>query len=271
MKPKQKNNTITSYSSGASFFSGAVLKGAAAATMVVDHFAAVVIRGFAADRRAQLTEGELASIGTVYEWMRHIGRTAFPIFAFLLLEGFYHTRDRKKYAARLFLFAVLSEIPYDLAVSGRFCDWNAQNTLFTLFFGLLVIWLMDAAYLKSGRGGGRTGSGKMRKLSYVNLGILFQFMIAAAGCGLAYVCRLDYRWQGIALIAFFYLFRSYRAAVCLGGFCILAEGIPWSAPAFWMIFLYNGRRGEKKQKWLYFFYPLHLLLLYAVLRIILLL
>lgn len=252
MVPNKKNNAITSYPSGYALFSGASLKAVAVVTMLIDHFAAVVISGYINARYTRLPQEETAVLKTAYEWMRHIGRMAFPIFVFLVVEGFYHTRDRKKYAARLFLFAVLSEIPYDLAVSGRICSWRAQNTLFTLFFGLLVIWLMDAVRFARG-------------------GILFQLMIAAAGCGLACVCRLDYLWQGIALIALFYLLRAYRAAVVLGGFCILAEGIPWSAPAFLLLFLYNGRRGRRRQKWLYLFYPLHLLALYGMLQVILLL
>lgn len=286
MNPNKKNTAITSYPSGPPYplFSGAALKAAAVSTMLTDHFAAVVISGFVSARHARLSQESLEILGIVYEWMRHIGRMAFPIFVFLVVEGFYHTRDRKKYAARLLLFAVLSEIPYDLAVCGRFCDWRAQNTLFTLFFGLLVIWLMDTARFacetrvergKNGKssalgGKGASGARGNGRGDYVNRAVLLQLAIAAAGCGIACVCRLDYRWQGIALIAFFYLLRSYRAAAVLGGFCILLEGIPWSAPAFLMLFLYNGRRGRKGQKWLYLFYPVHLLALYGILRVILL-
>lgn len=286
MNPNKKNTAITSYPSGHPYplFSGAALKAAAVLTMLIDHFAAVVISGFVSARHARLSQESLEILGIVYEWMRHIGRMAFPIFVFLVVEGFYHTRDRKKYAARLLLFAVLSEIPYDLAVYGRFCDWRVQNTLFTLFFGLLVIWLMDTASFacetcvergkngkSSARGGkGASGARGNGRGNYVSYTVLLQLAIAAAGCGIAYVCRLDYRWQGIALVALFYLLRSYRSAAVLGGFCVLLEGIPWSAPAFLMLFLYNGRRGRKGQKWLYLFYPVHLLALYGILQVILL-
>lgn len=283
MNPNKKNTATTSYSPVQPYplFSGAALKAAAVLTMLIDHSAAVVISGFVSARHARLSKESLEILGIVYKWMRHIGRTAFPIFAFLVVEGFYHTRDRKKYAARLFLFAVLSEIPYDLAVYGKFCDWRAQNTLFTLFFGLLVIWLMDTARFtretrvkkgKNGKSGadranGERGGGRGNDISCA---VLLQLAIAAAGCGLAHICRLDYQWQGIALIALFYLLRPYRSAAVLGGFCALPEGIPWSAPAFFMLFLYNGRRGRKGQKRLYLFYPIHLLALYGILQIILL-
>ena len=295
MNPNKKNTAITSYPSGQPYplFSGASLKAVAVLTMLIDHFAAVVISGFVSARYARLSQESLERLGIVYEWMRHIGRMAFPIFVFLVVEGFYHTRDKKKYAARLLLFAALSEIPYDLAVCGRFCDWRVQNTLFTLFFGLLVIWLMDTARFacetraerrKSGKNSARGGKGTSGarggkrarnehgsgRKNYVNYTSLLQLAIAAAGCGIAYVCRLDYRWQGIALIALFYLLRQYRSAAVLGGFCALPEGIPWSAPAFLMLFLYNGRRGRKGQKWLYLFYPVHLLALYGMLQVILL-
>ena len=76
-------------------------------------------------------------------WMRAVGRLAFPIFCFLIAEGCAHTHDKKRYAGRLLLFAVLSELPFNLMCSGQWLSWNHQNVLWTLLIGALVCWAMD--------------------------------------------------------------------------------------------------------------------------------
>ena len=88
--------------------SGTTLKWIAVISMLIDHTAEVLI-----NHNAALTDPIWAQI---YVLMRGIGRIAFPIYAFLLVEGFLHTRDVKKYLARMLTFAVVSEIPFDLAV-----------------------------------------------------------------------------------------------------------------------------------------------------------
>ena len=76
-------------------------------------------------------------------WMRMVGRLAFPIFAFLLCEGFAHTRDIRRYAVRLGAFALISEVPFNLLHSYRLFDLNAQNVFFTLLIGLLTLYGID--------------------------------------------------------------------------------------------------------------------------------
>ena len=104
------------------------LKLLAAASMLIDHM------GFTLFPFAQ--------------WMRCVGRLAFPIFCFLIAEGCAHTRDKKRYAVRLLLFALLSELPFNLMCTGQWFSLQYQNVLWTLLLGALVCWAMDWAKTK---------------------------------------------------------------------------------------------------------------------------
>lgn len=102
--------------------SSTALKLIAITTMFIDHIGAVLIEGGILNGGMTLSLSDLESFSSGSVWwktdliLRLIGRIAFPIFAFLLVEGFLHTRDIKKYGTRLLLFGFLSEIPFDLAV-----------------------------------------------------------------------------------------------------------------------------------------------------------
>jgi len=235
---------------GYKVLSGSALKWIAVFSMVSDHFAVVVLRGIARGMQPGLSGERYVRWNRAYVWMGRIGRTAFPLFAFLLVEGFFHSRDRKKYGLRLFVFALLSEIPFDLAFLGRF-SWQKQNVLFSLFLGL-VLMVCAEKVAKGGRLPGR-------------LVLPAQLLIMAAGAGLAYVCKLDYTYKGIALVAVFYFFYPYLNSAAVAGYCVFAWNL-WSFPAFALLPFYNGRRGRGGGKWFYLFYPLHLLILYGVLR-----
>ena len=130
--------------------SSAMLKNIAVVTMLIDHIGAVIVARLLVRNglyEAMVNQeaytawmGQNGGMYGIYMAMRIIGRLAFPIYCFLLVEGFYHTRSRAKYAGRLFLFALLSEVPFDLAFSRRMWDFSSSNVFITLLFGLLVIW-----------------------------------------------------------------------------------------------------------------------------------
>ena len=193
-------------------------------------------------------------------WLRCIGRVAFPLFCFLIAEGCVHTHDRKKYALRLLVFAVLSEIPFNL-MTGR-AVWNPydQNVLWTLLAGAAVCWLMDGALKR------RTAP------AFVLTGAA---MVAAFW--LLEVFCTDYGGWGMLLVAMFYGVRRApygqaakmaAQAVGLAFFCIgVMGGVTielWALTALVPIWLYNGQRGfshKAVQYGFYAFYPLHILIL----------
>ena len=99
--------------------SGSTLKIIAIISMTIDHFAASFLyRGIMTLPSVSSNTDLMQVLRKLYLVMRDIGRPAFPIFCFLLVEGFCHTRNPKKYATRLFLFALISEIPFDYGLRG---------------------------------------------------------------------------------------------------------------------------------------------------------
>ena len=178
---------------------------------------------------------------TLYWLMRKIGRLAFPIFCFLIAEGYQNTRSKGRYALRLLIFAILSEIPFNLMCGGDLLYRNSQNVFFTLFLGLLLIHIF--ASLSSE---------------------FWKYLAMSAVCVLAYFLKADYGLNGVLLVFMFHLFRNMPAVQPLfaypllsGEICAVAACIP--------INLYNGKRGFIKSSLLkiafYVFYPAHILLL----------
>ena len=236
-----------------------ILKWIAVAAMCIDHLAVVVLKGYVNIKLADIPQEQLRTWELFYDWMRNVGRMAFPLFAFMLVEGFYHSKNRKKYGMRLLILALLSEIPYDLAINRAFWSMTRQNTVFTLLLGFLVLLFVERLH----RNLSEYTNGKGRELL-----IFTQLIAVAAGGLLAYVCRVDYTWKGILLIAVFYFFYGYRGAAAVSGFCVFSSS-PWSAPAFLLIPFYNGKRSGKGRGF-YLLYPMHLLLLWGTLQILLL-
>ena len=122
--------------------SGSTLKMIAVITMLIDHVAAGVLGRYLTMYALDSTPGAIDynTLWIIYEVMRGIGRVAFPIYCFLLVEGFTHTKSVGKYSLRLLLFAFVSEVPFDLLFNGKVVDLSYQNVFFTLWIGLLVMW-----------------------------------------------------------------------------------------------------------------------------------
>lgn len=213
-------------------FSGSTLKIIAIVTMLIDHIGASILETY----MEFYPEWRMC-----YYILRLIGRVAFPIFIFLLIEGFHYTSNRWKYAKNLLIFGFLSEIPFDLAFFGTVFYWGYQNVMFTLLLGFIAIWIDDKV--------------KGENLWYIKSGLCFLICGVIAKFG-----HTDYGFFGVLAIYTLYQVRKYKGAFNITGILLFAWEI--TAPiAFLFTSLYNGKRGLSLKYFFYLFYPVHLLLL----------
>lgn len=206
-----------------------------------------------------------------YDLLNNIGRLAFPIFAFLAAEGFRRTHDLKRYLGRLLIFAVLSEVPFDLFYGGTAFYPVHQNVLFTFLIALVLL----------------AGVEKVRRRGKAWLTALALAGAAVLGLILGTVCMVDYYGPGVLTVLVFYIFLGrrwfdfigqaaclyylnvellggYQIPIQLGGlsFELSQQGLALLALGF--IWLYKGRQGPHPAwfKWFcYAFYPVHLAIL----------
>lgn len=206
-------------------------------------------------------------------WLTCLGRLAFPIFAFQLCEGYRYTSDYRRYRRRLLVFALLSEIPFNLFYAGSVIFPFHQNVLFTLLLGLLAIRQADRLRREEG-------------IKKKNLRCLALLLIFAGGV----VLFPDYGLMGVMTVLCFFVFRDHRlfqlmAMTVLNIFTFKGQTIPvslfglaydfpiqgFALLALPLIWLYNGekgRGGKGLRLFWYIFYPLHMLVLYFIQRII---
>lgn len=234
--------------------SGAMLKWIATVTMFIDHFGAVILSYYIIENGGYFSmlpwEGDGSAISNLYSITRLIGRLAFPIYCFLLVEGFYHTRNHKKFLFNLGAFAIISEIPFNLAISNKTQYPYSQNIFFTLFLGALTMYISMLL---------------VRKYSY--RGSLFGLFIAIAIAYLNEYIAGDYGYYGILFIIIIYNLRYQRLYQTIAAF-VLGISQYTAFISSILMYLYNGKRGKQPKYFFYIFYPAHLLLLYILRRII---
>lgn len=234
------------------------LKLIACLAMLIDHIGATILLHLFA------VAGGGSPVYLLYLLSRCIGRIAFPIFCFLLVEGACHTRNPKRYALRLAIGAVLSELPFDLAFFGGW-TWSGQSVMLTLLIGFLALEAMK-----------RFSSWPKKLL------VLVPFVLAAA------LLRTDYGGAGVLIIALFGLTRElpYRHAIqCTGMGVIICALIPsWvlvgdvrlpmellALLAMVPIAAYNGQKTTRSKvvQWaFYLFYPVHISVLWLLEQLI---
>ena len=239
--------------------SGNTLKTIALISMLLDHIGTVIIypmyvNACFVDGVNML--GELAPDGAkklylIYILLRIIGRLAFPIFAFMITEGFSRTHNLKKYFGRLFLFAVISEIPYNLANGGNVLYLDSQNVLWTFLVALIMLWAI-------------------KKYAYKPANKIMNIIITAIIVCIAALATIlsDGGFGGILLIASMYLFKKDKKKYwigCIVSSLIMVRQFMWiqlfAFVALILIKMYDGKRGRGNKYLFYLSYPVHFLLL----------
>ena len=219
-----------------------------------------------------------ATLLPAQEWLTCVGRLAFPIFAFMAVEGYFHTHSLKRYLLRMLVFALLSEIPFDLMYGGVAFYPVHQNVIWTFLLGLLGVWLME----------------QVRKKGKTWMYLLVCVLVVPAGLVLGTLCMVDYYGVGVLTVFVFYFLHGRKWWCFLGQLAALywlnvelLGGLMYPVQLFGMefelcqqglallalipIWLYRGRQGYHSkpfQHLCYAFYPVHMLLLVVVLNFI---
>ena len=200
-----------------------------------------------------------------YEWLTCIGRIAFPIFAFLITEWYIHTSNINKYIKRMVIFAIITEIPFNLMVSASPIYPFHQNVLWTFVISLLTL----------------------KYLSFDNTKNIFKsILIIILAIIIATITMCDYFGAGVMMVVGFYIFRKskllqllmmiyvnmiliqgYSYPIDIAGYTYYFPQQGFAVLSLIFIWLYNGKQGYHA-KWFkifcYAFYPLHMLILYIL-------
>ena len=217
-------------------FNGAQLKYLAFLSMLIDHA-----------NNALLTpmlngEGFLLHLSNLFSIL---GRIAFPIFVFFIVEGFFKTRSRKRYLTTLLIFGVISEVPFDMFTSKVFFDPYWNNMMFTLALCLIAIWSIDSLKEKLSN-----------QVAWYVVSIILVILFGLLAMGLS----LDYDYHAIIVAYLFYVFYNRPLLGATLGYQSIIKEL-YSFLGFALTLTYNGKRG-KQYKWLnYAFYPVHILIL----------
>ncbi len=237
--------------------SGAQLKLIAVFSMLTDHMAVALIHNVYLTS-GDLSPGSIRFLRNLYILMRSLGRPAFPIYCFFLVQGFLYTHSRRVYTLRLLLFGLISEVPFDLALYRTVWHPSHQNVMFELAAAVIMLTLFESIRsVRSFRIAGRT-----LRLSRP-FPIVAAFLSSILCMGIAELLRLDYSWMGLCLILLLYVTRTSPKLQCATGAAFTALFEPAGAAAFLLLYVYSGQRGRQKKYFFYAFYPAHLLLLAA--------
>ncbi len=259
----------------------ATLKALALISMTIDHIAAVIFEPFLFFEPEVFSTGTRIVMSSMDMLSRIFGRIAFPLFLFMMVEGFFFTHNRGKYLSRLLIFALISEPFFDMACGYKSVGFkglsvfapNMQNIYFTLSIGFIAIWVIHTVLNRYEESGislldFKREDKRMEALCPV---------LAVAGISIiafvaAEFCHCDYNWIGVVPMIVGYLFHRYGASkkkmfVAM----IISIGVLNPLEFFAILALpfiknYNGEQGPKLNKWFFYaYYPAHMFL-FAIIR-----
>ncbi len=246
-----------------------ILKLIAIISMTIDHVGAAIGTTY--------VNGNLYLSGliplNVYNILRGIGRIAFPIYCYLIVEGYYHTRSVKKYVLRLFIFSLISQVPFSLAFLKNATNFSDLNVYFTLMFGLICVYLADEARKKY-KECKETGASAVTYTVGVPIAIILIMIISM-------IISTDYSAFGIMLILLFYLFRTDESKpltdkenakkfiwlfISIAAITVVFSNTVELLGLFAMlpIGFHNHKKGPSMKYVFYAYYPVHLLVLYGI-------
>lgn len=232
------------------------LKRIAVASMVIDHIGSFLLRAmmepYKIDGMLVVSKDSPTALWQLMKGLEvceALGSVAFPIFCFLMVEGFLHTRDRMRYGLRMGLFALLSEVPFDLAHFQAPFSLRLQSVMFTLTVSILTLLAISRA--------------EERWESSPGLRWTAVAVLTTAGMALAYLVRGEYVFLGVLSAVLLYLLRD-RGWLRAAGLAPLLVVSPWILLAVPPILLYSGERGRGSKWFFYIFYPAHFLVFAAL-------
>ncbi len=245
------------------------LKWVAIITMLIDHIGAAILEWSFVSGDYLMDSTALGVLDTV---LRAIGRTAFPIFIFLMAEGFYYTRSRTNYLLRMLAFCMVSEIPFDMAfgyyhtnesdIRQNLFVPDYQNVFFTLTLGLFAIWVMNLFY---------------ERMPSVIMEIVLDVAVLCGAGYLAHFLKTDYGASGVIAIVAAHMAKRFKLKPVLSGVIIIliltltssVFEIAAAVIALPLLVFYHGNRGYRFNKWIFYvFYPAHLFLLALIRTVI---
>lgn len=220
--------------------------------MMLDHIGAgYIYYGYHLDNK---NIEHSADLRMLYFCIRMVGRLAFPIFCFFIVEGYFRTRNVWKYLRNMVIFGLISEFPYDWALNNKYIYWNNQNVYFTLALGLLMVIIFD----------------KITRGDFIKAGIKKQIaaiVLSSLPILAGFLLETDYGGLGVLLIFTFYIFRKYKklgvvSIILTLGFINITE--LFACFDFMLFEKYNGKKGISMKYFFYAFYPVHLLIIAVV-------
>jgi hypothetical protein len=178
------------------------------------------------------------------DWIRIIGRISFILYAFMIVEGVSYTKNIHNYIFKVFTWAFISEIPFDLAFHGQPFFFAHQNIFFSLLISILGLYYFT-----------------------ISKNFLFSIIVGMLCLIVSYFLSVDYSWYGVLTVFIFYFFKrnSVLKYALIETFSMIASfsisGLQFFAfLGFIPIIFYNGKQGKKIGNFYYSFYAIHLLI-----------